>query len=113
MEKEISGFESWLESVELQISGYNISNSLEVISRLVNEKFSARVWFANIFGNRWSYIAGKKSDLPSLESATRITLTNGVGLITGSWGLLGQRDIEKLETFLRRLLSQTLSRGNE
>ncbi len=38
------------------------SELLNEISKEIKEKFGVCVWFAEILGRRWSYIAGEKSD---------------------------------------------------
>lgn len=55
------------------------------ISDLVKEKYGACVWFAEILGNRWSYIAGQKEGEVSILPPQRIRLSKRFGIVSDTW----------------------------
>ncbi len=45
-----------------EICTSNFNTKLEALAREVKEKFDVGVWFAEVLGKRWSFIAGEKSE---------------------------------------------------
>ena len=98
-------FDGWLESLGQATAGRDLSVALDVVSSQAAGAFGARLWFAQILGRRWSYIAGLKSERPSRRGATQIRLSAGIGLVAESWGELSPGEQERLRVFLDRLVT--------
>ncbi len=80
--------------------GTYTSDVLNEISKEVKEKFGVCVWFAEILGRRWSYIAGEKSD-DLFMPPERIKIDDRLGVV------IECEDEEKLKDvieFLKRKL---------
>ena len=105
MEQEISDFDRWLQSIEASARGLNCVAAYSVISRLVNEAFGAHLWFAEILGRRWSYLAGKVDETPLADKMCRIPLDENIGLVSDCWGTLSEGQREKLVGFLSKFAS--------
>ncbi len=60
--------------------GTYTSEILNEISKEVKEKFGVCVWFAEILGRRWSYIAGEKSD-DLFMPPERIKINDRLGVV--------------------------------
>ncbi len=56
--KETCEFEKWLEQIEEKIKELPVEEKLEIIAEEIYSRYDARVWFSEISGKRWSYIAG-------------------------------------------------------
>ena len=52
---------------------------LNDFSHYCKEKYSVNIWFAQILGKRWSYIAGEKSSLPF--PSVGVKLRNNLGIV--------------------------------
>ena len=61
--------------------GTYTSEELERISKEIKEKFGVCVWFAEIFGKRWSYVAGEKEEEDLFMPPERVVLTDGLGAV--------------------------------
>ena len=105
MEQETSGFDRWLEFVEMSARGLNRVAAYSVISRLANEAFGAHLYFAEILGRRWSYLAGKVDEQPLEADICRIPLNGNIGLVSDCWGTLSEGQCEKLVGFLKNLIA--------
>jgi len=112
MESGTSTFDDWLESVGQAASGRDLHVALDIISSRAERAFETRIWFAQLLGRRWSYLAGLKSERPAWSQAQKIPLTAGIGLVAESWGELSVREQERLKVFLVRLVAskRTLQR---
>jgi hypothetical protein len=97
-------FNGWLESLGQATAGRDLRVALDVVSSQVAETFGARIWFAQILGRRWSYIAGLKSERPSRHQAAQIRLSAGIGLVAESWGEMSPKEQGRLQAFLERLV---------
>jgi hypothetical protein len=104
MENGISIFENWLESVGQMTAGRDRPAALDVVSSRAEAAFGTRIWFAQMLGRRWSYIAGLKSERPTWSDTAKIPLTAGIGLVAESWGELSLPEQDRLRAFLERLV---------
>lgn len=104
MESGISTFDGWLESVGRMAAGRDLHAALEVISSQARQAFGARIWFAQVLGRRWSYIAGLRSQRPACYEAQKVPLAAGVGLVAESWSKLPLEQQARLRAFLERLV---------
>jgi len=104
MESGTSTFDDWLELVGQAAATRDLHVSLDMISSQAEQAFGTRIWFAQLLGRRWSYLAGLKSERPAWSQAQKIPLTAGIGLVAESWGELSVREQERLKRFLERLV---------
>ncbi len=72
---------------------------LSLISKEVKEKFGVTVWFAEILGKRWSYIAGEKSD-DIFMPPERIKLSERLGAVV-EFDEISDEELEEIVKFLR------------
>lgn len=104
MESGTSISDGWLESVGHTAVSRDLHVALDIISSLAEEAFGARIWFAQILGRRWSYIAGLRSERPAWSETEKIPLGSGIGLVAENWGALSLREQGRLRAFLKRLV---------
>lgn len=109
MESGTSISDGWLESLGHTAAGRDLHVALDIISSLAGEAFGARIWFAQILGRRWSYMAGLRSERPAGSEAAKIPLADGIGLVAESWGELSLQDQDRLRAFLERLVGSRRS----
>lgn len=104
MESGTSIFDDWLESVGHMAAGRDLHVALDIISSQAGETFGARIWFTQMLGRRWSYIAGLRSERPTWSETAKIPLAAGIGLVAESWGELSLQEQDRLQVFLERLV---------
>jgi hypothetical protein len=103
MERETSGFDRWLFTIEAVTRELPLVSSLERVSRFAEETFGARVWFAEILGKRLSFVAGDMGDHPTQWPVVCIPLNGKLGLVSDNWGTLSEPEQAKLIAFLEAL----------
>ena len=108
MAKEISDFDGWLQTVQATTESLGLIDSLNVVAWLMSDKFGVRVWFVEILGRRWSYLAGKMPEQCPESAIERIELEKHIGLASDSWGKLSVDNQTKLVEFLNMLISERL-----
>lgn len=79
-----------------------LTQALDDFSRLAADVFGARIWFAEILGLRWSYIAGVRPAAPAAD-VERIELGSDIGLLAGGWGDATPDERSEMVAFLRNL----------
>ena len=52
---------------------------------LVKDRYGVNIWFAEILGKRWSYIAGQRKGEISLLPLERIRLNKRLGMVSDGW----------------------------
>lgn len=104
MENGTSIFNDWLESLGQMTAGRDLYVALDVISSRAEETFGARIWFTQMLGRRWSYIAGLRSERPTWSDTAKFPLAAGIGLVAESWGELSLQEQDRLRVFLERLI---------
>jgi len=105
MEREISGFNGWLRTVEAVTREVPLVSALDAVSRLAHEAFGARLWFVEILGRRWSHVAGEGGAEPSHTPVARIPLHKGFGLVSDTWGTVRDHERARLIAFLKKLVT--------
>ena len=81
------------------VKGTYTSDLLNKISKEVKEKFGVSVWFAEIMGRRWSYIAGEKAEDDLFLPPERIQLSDKLGLV-----IEGEANVEEIVKFVKERL---------
>ena len=105
MGSETSTFSGWLRAVDHATQALELVPALEAVAELLEQWFRARLWFVELLGRRWSYIAGGRADAPVPAALERVALTDRVGLVADAWGTLSSDQRQALIAFLRQLVS--------
>jgi len=105
MERETSGFDGWLRTVECVTREMSFVSALDAVSRLVGQAFGARIWFVDVLGRRWSYVAGETGDQPSQSALACIRLNGSIGLVSDTWGTISESERAKLIAFLEKFVA--------
>lgn len=106
MERETSDFDDWLRTVETELEDSGLVDSLNRLALLASRDFGVRLWFVEIFGRRWSYVAGEMPERPPGRDIQRIELVGNIGLVSDSWERLSEAYRARLVEFLNRLISE-------
>ena len=99
-----SGSEDWLRALKASAGPGELVSVLEAVSSHLEERFHARIWFAKVWGPRWSYIAGQTPNASERAAPSRIRLARDIGLVTDTWGSLPPKYRSALLAFLRSLV---------
>lgn len=105
MERETCAFEDWFLKLQKAVKAQSLCEALSTVAERILERYGVRVWFAEILGKRWSYIAGCGGESPL--PLHRILLTPRFGLVAENWNCIPSAEEEALLLFLRNFLSQT------
>lgn len=100
--REMCGFDRWLQELDQSTCHLPLACALQRIALAAADAFGARLWFVEILGKRWSYLAGYVCDGPAGDAISRIPLDAGIGLVAESWGRLQHDDRAKLIAFLKQ-----------
>lgn len=100
MEKEMSSFKE--KKIELN-NNFSLIDKLNIIVEHFRENYDVEVYFCEIIGKRWSFIAGKaNSYLPQ----RRIQMTENLGLVIDDSNL-SEPQINKLIDVIESALADT------
>jgi hypothetical protein len=80
-------------------------DKLSEISREIKEKFGVCVWFAEILGRRWSYIAGEKGEEDLFMPPERVQLSERLGAVI-ECGDIPEDKLDEIISFLRRKVEE-------
>ena len=85
-----------------KIEGKNLIDKLSYITEFIKEKYGTNVWFTEILGKRWSYIAGERpaSSLPP----ECIKLNEHYGAVSDGWKKIPPQEKRALLAFLKRIV---------
>ncbi|MBN2494122.1 MAG: hypothetical protein JXR96_05995 [Deltaproteobacteria bacterium] len=98
MESGISGFDAWSRELGRGGAGRDLRAALERAAARAARDFGARMWFAEILGRRWSYIAGSMERAPAAVALERRALSERIGVVVEDWGrLAGEQRARALE----------------
>ncbi len=76
-------------------------DELARISEEVRKKYGVCVWFAEILGRRWSYIAGEKGEEDIFMPPHRVQLGERLGAVI-ECGDLPEEKINEIVSFLKK-----------
>jgi len=104
VEKEICIFER----EDVEIEGESLNDRLSCITDLLEQELGINVWFVEILGNRWSYLAGSRKASSAFLPPKRIRLNKryGVVLDIDSWNSIPHRQRRKLLDFLQNMVEK-------
>ena len=86
--KETSTSESWLLDARKLTRGLRLGAALDAVARLAQSQCGAQIWFVQILGRRWAYVAGCRSPGPVAGPLQRASLGGGIGMVSDDWGTL-------------------------
>ena len=95
---------------ETSTSEENLIESLANLAGIVKKKHGVSIWFAEILGRRWSYIAGQKEFEMSLLPTVRIELNERFGVVSDRWEQIPPDDREKILSSLKILVTAQVDR---
>ncbi|MBN2398330.1 MAG: hypothetical protein JXI32_08110 [Deltaproteobacteria bacterium] len=72
------------------------------MARRIRDTYGIDVWFAEITGKRWSYLAGGTGEEESLLPARRIELTDRFGIISDGWDRIPADESEAIISSFRK-----------
>ena len=106
MERETSEFSKWLLAFEKMASDLELLDALDAVALIAYKDFGIRLWFVEVLGRRWSYMAGEMPEHPPQSDIQRIELERDIGLVSDTWEKLPEDDRAGLVEFLNRLISE-------
>ena len=86
---------------ETSISREALKLYLDQTAQHIGKAYGVDVWFAEIMGRRWSYIAGRKEQGTSLLPPRRIELTGRFGIVSNGWENIPADEIKRLIASMR------------
>ncbi|HOP07479.1 MAG TPA: hypothetical protein PLF13_09330 [candidate division Zixibacteria bacterium] len=102
----ISDFKRWLRFTSVCVAELTLRRALDTISRLVWRDYRAEVWFVEINGPRWSYLAGHVSNAPADADLRLIELDDHLGMVCSDLGELTSAHLDAMVDFVNELLSE-------
>lgn len=112
MESETCEFEIWIRSIQEMCSLQMPDEVLNRIAQEIERRYGAKLWFAEILGKRWSYIAGVRQGSPA-SPLQYIILTSRLGMVAEGWEQIPEKDQIFLLSFLRDYLGREHTRDGE
>ena len=88
----------------ISTSKENLIEKLHYAAKLVKEKYGVSIWFAEIMGRRWSYLAGQTEGEPSLLPPERIELNNRFGVVSDKWENIPVNERKQIISSLKETL---------
>ncbi len=85
----------------ISISKETLTEKFACIADLVKEKYGVNIWFAEILGERWSYIAGQREVEISLLPSERTRLNKRFGIVSDRWEEIPANEREALLSSLK------------
>mgnify|MGYP001068509008 CR=1 FL=1 len=82
----------------------NLIEKLHYAAKLVKEKYGVSIWFAEIMGKRWSYLAGQTEGETSPLPPERIELNNRFGVVSDRWEDIPVNERERIVSSLKDII---------
>lgn len=78
---------------------------LNDLAAAVRDRRGVSIWFVEILGRRWSYVAGRRED-PAFLPPERIELNGCYGVVSGRWNDIAAKEKERLIASAKALLAR-------
>jgi hypothetical protein len=85
----------------ISISKKNLIAKLISAADAVKKKYGIDIWFVEIFGKRWSYIAGSIEEEISFLPPERIELDRRFGVVSDGWSKIPAEEKDSLVLSLK------------
>ena len=82
-----------------------LEDHLDRIAQQILDTYGVEVWFAEILGRRWSYVAGRKQE-GALLPTRRIELTGRYGMVSDGWERIPAETGQALVCSLREVIEE-------
>ena len=105
MAPEISGFEGRLADLAEQARDLNKTEAMDLSARWLQAAYAVRLWFAEVLGHRWSFVAGVPGDEPVTSELRQVRLGPQTGLVVQTWGSLSEPERRRVVGFLGGMLA--------
>lgn len=89
---------------ETSISRMALIGKLNDLAETVRDRHGVSIWFVEILGRRWSYVAGLRDDLSFLPPE-RIELNGRYGVVSNRWNEIAAEEKEKLINSVEEMLA--------
>lgn len=83
-----------------------LCSRLDMLARIARRNLDLKIWFAEITGRRWSYLAGVRKGTPSNGTGARIPLVGGIGMVIDDWSRLDEEQRQEMVVFMRALVAE-------
>jgi len=102
MGKETSIFDEINKAIEEK----SFTDALFYVVEFVGEKYGVDIWFVEIFGKRWSYLAGTKKSHGHSCLPQRIRLNKRYGIVADSWEKIPSTERKKIIAFFQSVVKK-------
>ena len=102
MEKEISIFDEINKAIEEK----TFTDALFYVAEFVKKKYGVDIWFVEIFGKRWSYLAGTKKKHSHNCLSQRLKLNKRYGIVANSWEKIPSIERKKIIAFFQSVIKK-------
>lgn len=72
----------------------------------IRDTYGVDIWFAEIMGRRWSYIAGRREEGGALSPPRRIELTGRFGIVSDGWNRIPADEGEAIVASLKKAVEE-------
>jgi hypothetical protein len=100
----ICSFDQWLSCLETTAGELPQQQRLQLVAAKAQEAFGSVIRFAEIFGRRWSFIAGTGSKDLQTGTIHKIPLEHGLGLVCTTWGTMSAFQQAAFVGLIQRLI---------
>ena len=85
-------------------SNESLKKQLNRLADSIQKKYNINIWFVEILGKRWSYIAGRiEYTVSTIES---IRVSTRFGFVAENWGLLNDKERENILNSVKEIFKK-------
>jgi len=84
----------------------DLKEGLCQVAALIKRNYGVSVWFVEILGKRWSYLAGEEEMISPLSSNERVKIDERFGLIADRWKEIPEKDRRKIIASVKRIIRE-------
>jgi len=82
----------------------DLKESLRQVAALIKRNYGVSVWFVEILGKRWSYLAGEEEMISPVNE--RVKINERFGLIADRWKGIPAKDRHKIIASVKRIIRE-------
>jgi hypothetical protein len=110
MEPGTSSFDDFLTALGAEVRDEAPPAAMETVSAKTREAFGVILWFAEIFGPRWSYVAGLQETATPTGKLHKIPIAPGLGLVVAGFGTMPALQQEAFLEWVKKEAARWISR---